>query len=55
MDPKGNELCRELTQLEKGWLAQSSLICIIARVNSVVCTIETVGAAFAKVLLTQPY
>jgi len=49
-------LCRELTPSEQGWLAQSSLICLISRVNkSITFTIESVEAAFAKVLLTQPY
>ena len=50
-----SELCRELTQTEKGWLAQSSLVCIIARVNSVACSGEAVKAAFTKVLHRQPY
>ena len=52
---EGNELCRELTPSEKGWLAQSSLICMIARVNHIACTTEAVEAAFTKVLLSQPY
>jgi hypothetical protein len=56
--PTEEELCRKLTGNEQMWLAQSSLICVIADVNinkGTTIDVANVQAAVSKVRATQPY